>query len=278
MLMLCFVFLKVEVREIAKSFSDARFSVSALSINFIITPLLAWALSKLFLAGETDLQLGFIMLLVTPCTDWYLIFTGLAGGNVSLGASILPLNLILQIILLPAYVALFMGTGVSWGFSVILRSGALVLAAPLVTATMAKILAKKTRRQDKLLRLAQKADDIQLALLCLAVIAMFASQGAAALANTLLFIKLAPPLLVFFALVFGLSLFAGALLQMPFKNTVSLLFTASARNSPVALAIATITFPLRPAVALVLAMGPLLELPALALNCALLKKIGKLRS
>ena len=99
MLMLFFVFLNVAAREITKSFLNLGFSISALTINFISTPLFAWALSKIFLDGQSDLQIGFIMLLVTPCTDWYLIFTGAANGNVPLGASILPLNLILQILL-----------------------------------------------------------------------------------------------------------------------------------------------------------------------------------
>ncbi|MDR0655874.1 MAG: bile acid:sodium symporter, partial [Treponema sp.] len=76
MLMLFFVFLNVEIREISRSFSDLRFSVSALIINFLFTPLFAFALSKIFLTGQADLQIGFIMLMVTPCTDWYLIFTG----------------------------------------------------------------------------------------------------------------------------------------------------------------------------------------------------------
>ncbi|MDR0586896.1 MAG: bile acid:sodium symporter, partial [Treponema sp.] len=68
MSMLFFVFLSVNIKEISKSFSDLRFSVSALLINFIFTPLFAFALSKIFLSKQIDLQIGFIMLMVTPCT------------------------------------------------------------------------------------------------------------------------------------------------------------------------------------------------------------------
>ena len=274
MVMLFFVFLDVNITEISKSFSDLRFSVSALLINFIFTPLFTFVLSKLFLAKQIDLQIGFIMLMVTPCTDWYLVFTGVAHGNVLLGASILPLNLILQIMLLPVYLWLFMGTEISFEISTIIHSILLVLIIPLACASMVKLLVNTLNWKKYLDALLRKSGVIQFVLLCLAVIAMFASQGALLLDNTLLFIKLLPPLLLFFAAVFCISFFTGKLLKLPFKNTVPLIFTTSARNSPVSLAIAAITFPSRPVISLALVMGPLIELPVLSIHSALLKRLG----
>jgi ACR3 family arsenite efflux pump ArsB len=274
MLMLFFVFLNVNIKEISKSFSDVRFSVSALLINFIFTPLFTFALSKIFLSNQIDLQTGFIMLMVTPCTDWYLVFTGAANGNVSLGASILPLNLILQIILLPVYLLLFMGTKISFEISTIIHSILLVLIIPLVAANMVKIIVNKINLKKYFDIALRKSDDIQFVLLCLAIISMFSSQGVLLLDNMALFIKLLPPLLLFFPIIFCISFFAGKLLKLPFKNTVPLIFTTSARNSPISLAIAVIAFPLQPVISLVLAMGPLIELPILAINSALLKRIG----
>ncbi|MDR2618826.1 MAG: bile acid:sodium symporter [Treponema sp.] len=272
--MLFFVFLNVKITEILKSFSDPRFSVSALIINFVFTPVFSLALSKLFLSAQIDLQIGFIMLMVTPCTDWYLVFTGVAGGNVSLGASILPLNLILQIVLLPVYLLLFMGTEVSFGFDTIMNSIALVLITPLVAANAVKLAAKRIGLGSALETITKKSDDIQFILLCLAIISMFASQGALLLGNSILFIKLLPASLLFFAVIFFLSLCAGKALKLPFENIIPLVFTTSARNSPISLAIATITFPLRPVISLVLVIGPLLELPILAIFAALLKLIS----
>jgi ACR3 family arsenite efflux pump ArsB len=274
MCMLFFVFLNVEIKEISKSFSNLRFSVSSLIINFIFTPLFTFALSKLFLAGQIDLQIGFIMLMVTPCTDWYLIITGVANGNVSLGASILPLNLILQIVLLPVYLLLFMGTEVSFGLGTIIHSIVLVLAIPLMAVNTVKFISKKINWQVVLEKILKKADDIQFILLCFAIISMFASQGASLLGNTILFIKLLPALLVFFVVIFCLSLYTGKILKLPFRNIIPLVFTTSARNSPVSLAIATITFPLQPIISLVLVIGPLLELPILAINSVILRMIG----
>jgi ACR3 family arsenite efflux pump ArsB len=275
MLMLFFVFLGVSI--VRKTGSGTRagfaFSVSAFVINFLWTPLFAFLLAKLFLPGAVSLQIGFLMLLVTPCTDWYLIFTGLANGNVKLGASILPPNLILQIILLPVYLYLFMGRSVSIDFSTIIQSIVMVLVIPLLSAAAVKQLVKKANRTQWFDRILKKNDDIQFILLCLAIVAMFASQGSVLLANTIVFTRLIFPLLLFFAVNFFLSLRVGLKLKLPFSDIIPLIFTTLARNSPVSLAIAVLTFPSEPVISLVLVMGPLIELPVLAFIAAILKKM-----
>ena len=85
MIMLFLVFIQVPLKEIGKSFKNIKFTLTAISINFIWTPIIIFILGKLFLANHPDILIGFVMLMVTPCTDWYLIFTGIAKGNVSLG-------------------------------------------------------------------------------------------------------------------------------------------------------------------------------------------------
>src|SRR5690625_5605399 len=74
------------------------------------------------------------MLMVTPCTDWYLAFTGIAKGNVSLSTSVLPINLILQVILLPVYLLIFAGTIESIPISTLIESILIVLVIPFALA------------------------------------------------------------------------------------------------------------------------------------------------
>jgi ACR3 family arsenite efflux pump ArsB len=273
MILLFFVFLAVDIREIRRSFANIRFSLAALAINFVWTPAFAFVLGRLFMAGKIDLQTGFIMLMVTPCTDWYLIFTGMAGGNVSLGSSLLPLNLILQIALLPAYLLLFMGDAVAFSAGSILASIVMVLVIPLVSANAVKLMIGKLPLREKFeAAVAAYSDGLQLAFLCLAVMAMFASQGSLMLENPGLFASIFPPLIIFFIVNFLLALFAGRALKLPFKDAIPLIFTTSARNSPVSLAIAAITFPDRPVISLVLVIGPLIELPVLAIDAWILKR------
>src|SRR5699024_12513029 len=79
------------------------------------------------------------MLLVTPCTDWYIIFTNLAKGNTALSTTILPINFILQIILLPVYIYMFFGVFAWVSFRVVL-SMILTLIIPLGLAAFVKLL------------------------------------------------------------------------------------------------------------------------------------------
>ena len=95
-LMLYGLFLFIPLKDLQQAFTHRAFLGASLAINFVWTPLLAWGLGALFLADYPALWLGFIMLMVTPCTDWYLIFTSMAKGNLPLSTSILPLNLLLQ--------------------------------------------------------------------------------------------------------------------------------------------------------------------------------------
>jgi ACR3 family arsenite efflux pump ArsB len=120
----------------------------------------------------------------------------------------------------------------------------------------------------------KKNDDIQFLLLCLAIVSMFASQGSVLLANIVVFTKLIFPLLLFFTVNFFLAFCAGIKLKLAFIDTIPLIFTTLARNSPVSLAIAVFTFPSEPVISLVLVMGPLIELPVLAAVAAILKKIN----
>ena len=113
MMLLYILFLSIDLKQIKKSFTNIRFTLSAVIINFVFTPLFGYLLGKVFFPGSLDIRIGLLMLLVTPCTDWYLVFTGLSKGNVELGMSILPLNLILQIVLLPVYLLVLIGSEVT---------------------------------------------------------------------------------------------------------------------------------------------------------------------
>ena len=210
------------------------------------------------------------MLLVTPCTDWYLVFTGLADGNVELGMSILPLNLLLQIVLLPGYLLLFIGSEVQMDAAALLQSVVMVLAIPFVASLLTKRLFRN--RPGFRAFLSAQGDNLQLLFLCLAVVVMFASEGRSLWENPALLLKLFVPLLIFFAVLFFLAQLAGRLLHFSKRDTIALNFTTLARNSPLSLAIAVATFPQQPLVSLALVIGPLIELPVLSVISGILKR------
>ncbi len=270
MVLLFFVFLSVDGSKFRQSFRNLGFTLTAVSINFLWTPVFAWLLGRLFFPGTPDLQIGLVMLLVTPCTDWYLVFTGLAGGNVALGASILPLNLLLQILLLPVYLMIFFGGSVDLSSSSTIFSIVTVLLIPFILAFAIKRIGKL---QESVEKLKERGDDLQLIVLCLAVISMFASESRNVFDNPGILLRMLLPMILFFCLNFLLVRLVGRLRKLPFHDLTALNFTTLARNSPLALAIAVAAFPDRPLISLALVIGPLIELPALGVTAGVIQRL-----
>ncbi|GAA0466008.1 arsenic resistance protein [Alkalibacillus silvisoli] len=271
--MLYITFLQIPTEEIKKSFRNIKFTYTSVMINFIWTPVLAWLLAMVFLSDHPALYIGFIMLMVTPCTDWYLIFTGIAKGNVALSTVILPLNLFLQVILLPFYLLVFGGaTGVvELGFLV--ESVLIVLVIPLILALITKKLFRnKQHLKDDFI---SKLSVYPIIFLSLAIIAMFASQGQLLMDNLSLLWQITLPILLFFVINFIVGQKVGRSMKFSYSDRASLSLTTLARNSPIALAIAMTAFSDQPLIALVLVIGPLLELPILAIVTQLLLFINK---
>lgn len=140
LLMLYGLFLSIPLKNIKNAFKNIKFISVSTVINFMWTPLLAWGLGALFLSDHPAIWLGFILLLVTPCMDWYLIFTSIAKGNLSLATSVLPINLILQVVLLPVYLFIFAGTMEFVEATTIIESIVLVLFVPLLLANLTRYL------------------------------------------------------------------------------------------------------------------------------------------
>ena len=241
-------------------------AAASLGINFVWTPLLAGGLGWLLLSSEPDLRLGLVMLLVTPCTDWHLVFTGTARGNVALAASLLPPNLILQLLLLPVFVTALTGTAADIPLGDLAGSVALVLGIPLAIAALVRFVAARTNAHDRLDRTLERAQPVGLALLAIAIAAIFATHARVVTDNPDAFLRLLAPLAAFFALNYLIAEATARTLELRHAEHVTLTMTTLARNSPVALAIATAAFPDRPLVAVALVVGPLVELPVLALT------------
>lgn len=263
LLMLYGLFLTIPIKNFQAAFKNLNFLSTSTIINFIWTPILAWGLGAIFLSDSQALWLGFILLLVTPCTDWYLIFTATAKGNMSLSTSILPVNLILQVILLPIYLFIFAGTFELVSLSTIAESVLLVLFIPFILANVTKLIFKKNKNvlEKKLIPFFSSS---QIFFLSLAIIAMFAAQGDYLLENFGIILLIFIPLALFFIINFFVAQMIGKVFKFSYENLVSLSMTIIARNSPLALAIVVTAFPDNPLVALVLIIGPLIELPVLA--------------
>ncbi len=274
MIMLTGVFLQIPLSDIKNSFTKIRFTIASLCMNFIWTPFFAWVLGYIFLRETPQLWIGFIMLMVTPCTDWYLVFTGISKGNVALGTSILPLNFILQLLLLPLYL-FFLGssvitidpTNLLWGVL-------LVLIVPIIAANAIRKVTMKFKTEKWLEeKILSKVGLNQTIFLNLAIVAMFASQSTLLLDHPQILLVLLIPVLLFFTINFMIGQMISRFLRFNYEDTAAFNLTTLARNSPIALAIAVASFPEQPLIALALVIGPLIELPVLTVISQLLLRM-----
>ena len=253
------LFLEVPLKDLKKSFKNIKFTSTSLIINFIWTPLFGYFLGNLFLNGNIDIFIGFFMLILTPCTDWYLVFTKMAKGDLNLSLSILPINLILQLILLPIYLIIFFSSNnrinyIDLGYSLLI-----VIVIPFVLAQLSKVILNQ-EMGEKITGFFSK---YQIIFLALAVFAIFNSQGKLLFDNLNTVLTIFIPLMVFFAINTIIDLLLSQQINLTYEEYASLTMTTLARNSPLALAIAINSFPGRELIAIALVIGPLIELPVL---------------
>jgi len=268
MVMLYGVFLNIPLNRLGQAFQNYKMTGLVLGMNFLWTPVFVWGLGAIFLRDSPDLWVGLIMLMVTPCTDWYLIFTGIAKGNVALATAFLPWNMILQVVLLPVYLLVLVGKLVQIDIAIFLESIVLILAIPMLLAFIAKWLIPKVNGFWRELPLKIAAG--QTLFLCVAITAVFASQGQTLIQHPDVLLKMLPPIFSFYVITFFLAQVIARFGNFSYEDFACFSCTTLARNSPLALAIATSIFPDRPLITLVLAIEPLIELPVMVLVSQLL--------
>ena len=253
------LFLEVPLKDLKKSFKNIKFTSTSLIINFIWTPLFGYFLGNLFLNGNIDIFIGFFMLILTPCTDWYLVFTKMAKGDLNLSLSILPINLILQLILLPIYLIIFFSSNNTINYIDLGYSLLIVIVIPFVLAQLSKVILNQ-EMGEKLTGFFSK---YQIIFLALAVFAIFNNQGKLLFDNLNTVLTIFIPLMVFFAINTIIDLLLSQQINFTYEEYASLTMTTLARNSPLALAIAINSFPGHELIAIALVIGPLIELPVL---------------
>ena len=258
-LMLFGLFLEVQLNELKDSFKNTKFTATSLIVNFIWTPLFGYFLGSLFLKGNVDVMIGFFMLILTPCTDWYLVFTKLAKGDLTLSLSLLPINLVLQIILLPIYLVIFFSSANTIDYAQLAHSLLIVIVIPLIAAQVVKFILNSDLKE----KAGEVFSNLQICFLALAVFCIFANQGELLFTNLDSVITIFVPLIIFFIANTIIDLLLSEKINFTYEEYASLTMTTLARNSPLALAIAINSFPGHELISIALVIGPLIELPVL---------------
>ncbi len=145
-LLLFATFLGVPLIEVGRSFRDLRFLGTVLVVNFVVVPIVAFGLSR-FVADDRGLLIGVLLVLLTPCVDYVIVFTGLAGGARARLLAATPLLMLLQIVLLPVYLLLFAGSeAVEYvQLGPFLEAFVLLIVLPLAAASLVQVFARRHR-------------------------------------------------------------------------------------------------------------------------------------
>lgn len=148
-LLLYVTFVQVPLSSIAAAFKDFRFLAAALLGNFVILPLLAWALIQ-FLPSDAGIRLGLLLVLLVPCTDWFITVTQLGRGDPARATALTPLNVVLQLLVLPLYLWLMVDADLAAVFTPAhIWPALLVVLVPLAAASASEIWFRKRTGRER---------------------------------------------------------------------------------------------------------------------------------
>jgi ACR3 family arsenite efflux pump ArsB len=258
------VMMPVELVDVGRSFRKVKPTALALGINFLFIPLFSWSIGWLFLREHPDFWAGIVLYTLTPCIGWYLIFIDIAKGDVPWGMALLPLNITLQILLLPVYLYVLVGRVIPVDLSTLARSIGLFLIAPFAMSYLVqrRIIARNGR--DYFFGPVKRLmGAVKLWALVLVIVAMFASEGALQSTEFTQVGMLIVVLILFFVVLFLAALAIGRVTNLGYEDTVTMAFTTTARNSEAVIGVAVAAFPGHPLVYFAIILGPIVELPIL---------------
>ena len=235
-LLLFATFLGVPLVAAGRSFFDLRFLGGVLTVNFVIVPVVVFGLSR-FVAADRALLLGVLLVLLTPCVDYVIVFTGLAGGARDRLLAATPLLMLLQILLLPVYLLLFAGPSATALIEVgpFIEAFLLLIVLPLTLAALTQALAARTRLGRAVVATGLAAM-VPLMMLTLAVVV---GSQVAAVAGSLGALVAVVPVFVAFAVVLTvLGVAAGRIARLDLPSRRAVVFSGVTRNSLVVLPLA----------------------------------------
>lgn len=235
-LLLYATFTQVPLARLGEAFSDSRFVTAAVVGNFLMLPLVIWAL--LHLAPDIPaVRLGILLVLLVPCTDWFITFTHLGGGDTRRAIAFSPVSLILQILLLPVYLWAFFGE--DFAANVAQREMLLAFFGLIVLPLAAALLTEKSVETGKLSsNLLSGLAWLPVPLLALVVFSIAATQVGIVLESTEFLHQL---LVIFVAFLVIAGLLARGLalfFRLPADQGRVLAFSLGTRNSFVVLPLA----------------------------------------
>ncbi|MBE8519206.1 arsenic resistance protein [Amycolatopsis sp. H6(2020)] len=262
-LVLYVTFLQVPVADLGRSLRAGRFLVAALVVNFVVVPLVVAAMFA-FLPDDRAVQLGVLLVLLAPCVDYVIVFSGLAGGNSRQLLAATPLLLIAQMLLLPGFLYLFLGSGLSDAVEAgpFVEAFVVLILIPLGLAWLTQAwAARRTSGQ----RVAEAMGTTMVPSMALTLAIVVASQ-IPKLDDGFTYVAQVVPFFVVFLVIMA---FAGVAVARLFRLDVpagrAIVFTGATRNSLVVLPLALALPDVLSAAAVVVVTQTLVEVVGMVL-------------
>ncbi len=283
------VLAKVRYDRIGTVTSDRRLLVSSLVLNWVVGPALMFALAWVFLPGLPEYRTGLIIVGLARCIAMVIIWNDLACGDREAAAVLVALNSMFQVVafgllgwfyldVLPGRLGLD-SSDLQFSVGKIVVNVLIFLGIPLLAGYLSRRIGERLMgRQGYEARFLPRIGPWALYGLLFTIVVLFALQGKTITSQPADVVRIAIPLLVYFAVMWGGSFLLGRTIGLSYERTATLAFTAAGNNFELAIAVAIATFGVTSGQALSGVVGPLIEVPVLVglvyVSLALRRRFG----